>query len=83
MIITCPYCRLNGERKNLAEVLPDGVKVIRSMNGSIDFTLIKAQEYTLGCGACGNTVIYKKPKTFLPQVNILMTWGTMLHHYET
>jgi hypothetical protein len=80
-IIKCPYCSLQGMTKNLGEIVPGGVKIIRSMNGLIDFTIIKADEYQLFCGTCGNVVIYRQPIVVRPQVNILTAWGTIQQYY--
>ncbi len=71
----------------MAEILPDGgIKILRMVNTlderSIDFTIIQASEFNLICGACQNIVIYKKPYITSPQVNILMSWGTMVQYYE-
>lgn len=89
MIISCPYCSLQGNKKNLAEILPDGsIKVLRmskiteSLERIVDFTIIQANEFNLICGTCMNIVIYRRPITALPQVNIMNAWGTMLTHYE-
>lgn len=90
MIVQCPYCILQGEKRNLAEILPDGsIKILRlikenveTLERTIDFTIIQTPEFNLICGNCGNTVIYKRPIISQPQVNIMTTWGTMLQFYE-
>lgn len=80
-IVVCPYCLIKGEHKNLAELTPEGIKVIRSVNGSIDYTVIQANDFSIVCGNCHNVVVYRQQFVALPQVNILDTWGTIYTHY--
>lgn len=72
-----------GKDKNLANILPNGdIKVVRfTPNQEIDFTIIRAKEFSLICGDCQNVIVYREPKLISPQVNIMLTWGTMLSYY--
>lgn len=89
-IIKCPYCILQGLTKNLAEILPNGdIKILRMIKEDretflpvIDFTIVRASEFQLLCGHCGNVVIYKQPIIKNSQVNIMLAWGTIQNYYE-
>ncbi len=51
------------------------------MNGTVDFTVIYASEFTLQCGACMNMVIYKQAKHITPLTDITIMWGTIMNYY--
>lgn len=82
-IIMCPHCLVGGMRKSLAELIPGGLKIIRSVDEerTVDYTIVHASEFSLICGNCNNVVLYKKPLIINPQVNILMAWGTIMNYY--
>lgn len=81
MIINCPNCRLRGENKNLGEILADGFRIIRSIGGTIDYTVIKAKEYTVSCGNCGMDVISTQPVINRSNFNVLVAFGTIYQYY--
>jgi len=64
-IIRCPDCEVNGEKQNLAEVLPTGfISIQRIRRGSVngdykDFTIVSGNNLSIICGGCGN-VVYRK-----------------------
>ncbi len=81
MIISCPTCLIHGERRNLAEIIPDGLKIIRSVNGVIDFTIVKTKEFEVLCGHCMSSVLYKQPKSISIPTDITVMWGTIMTYY--
>lgn len=62
-ILRCPTCFNNGLRRNLAQVLPNGViRIFRSIAGEREYTEIEGAQFSIRCGECQNMVFYKYPK---------------------
>lgn len=84
MVVKCSICYLQGKTKNLADIQEDGgIKVMRNQ-GTVDSTLIYAEEYQIRCGDCLNIAVYKsKPVIYAKPTDITLMWGTILTYYES
>ncbi len=81
VIIKCPYCTLYGEKRNLAEVIPGGLKLMRSINGLVEYTIVKTNLYSVICGSCGNEAAYRGSIVPVVPTTLPTNWGTIYAFY--